>query len=102
MATRLQFTSGFDLLEEWAQAASQAERNVVYEALFSVADGSAFMIYDIFGDSENPKHFIIVVKRNLVLKFSMRRAESAFDLLYVGALQGGMIAAAREEEYDET
>ncbi|MFD9893995.1 DUF6235 family protein [Amycolatopsis sp. NPDC059027] len=102
MAMRLQLTSGIEILEEWAQAASQADRNVIYEALFSIADGSAFLVYDIFGDGRNPHNFVIVVKRNLVIKFNMRRSESSFELIYVGDLQDGVIAAAWEQEYDET
>ena len=44
MAMRLQLTAGVELLEDWAESATQAERNVVYEALFAVGDGSAFLV----------------------------------------------------------
>ncbi|NBH02742.1 MULTISPECIES: DUF6235 family protein [Amycolatopsis] len=87
MAVRLQLTAGFEILEEWAESATQAQRNALYEALFAVGDGSAFLVYDIFGDAENPRNFVVVVKANLVLKIMVQRAESSFEIRYVGALE---------------
>lgn len=86
MAMRLQLTEGVELLEEWAETATQAARNVVYEALFAVGDGSAFLVYDIFGDPHDPGNFVVVVKPNLALKVTVRRAESTFAIRHVGAL----------------
>ena len=94
MAMRLQLTAGVELLEEWAEKATQPERNVVYEALFAVGDGSAFLVYDIFGDPRDPGNFIIMVKPGLVLKIMVRPAESAFEIRYVGRLQGDVEAPA--------
>jgi hypothetical protein len=87
MAMRLQLTAGVELLEEWAESATQAERNVVYEALFAVGDGSAFLVYDIFGDPRDPGNFIVMVRPKLILKVMVQRAESAFEIRYVGVLQ---------------
>ncbi|MEV4054539.1 DUF6235 family protein [Amycolatopsis sp. NPDC049688] len=85
MAMRLQLTDGFELLEEWAESASQAERNVMYDALFAVGDGSAFLIYDIFGDPQDRSIFIVSVKPGLVLKVLLRREDSSFAIRYLGA-----------------
>ena len=89
MAMRLRLDTGLEVLEEWSRSASQAERNIVYEALFSVSDGSAFMIYDVFGDGRNPPNFIISVVPELVLRIYLRRVESVFGVLYVGAPEIG-------------
>lgn len=97
MAMRLQLTAGLEVLEEWAESATQAERNIVYEALFAIGDGSVFIIYDVFGDPEDPFNFVILVKNDLVLKISVRRAESAFEIRYVGALEQGVSPAAVPE-----
>ncbi|MEV6829576.1 DUF6235 family protein [Amycolatopsis sp. NPDC051102] len=102
MAMRLQLTDGCELLEEWAGSASQAERNVVYEALFAVGDGSAFLIYDIFGDRRDPSIFIVAVKPNLVLKVMLRREDSSFAIRYLGPPDdrgdaAGTTAPAHEE-----
>jgi len=98
MALRLQLTAGLDILEGWADAATQAERNVVYEALFAVCDGSAFLVYDIFGDSADPGNFIVVVKTGLVLKVMVQRADSTFEIRYVGALESDVDAAPAPQE----
>ncbi|WP_434056849.1 DUF6235 family protein [Amycolatopsis ponsaeliensis] len=97
MAMRLQLTAGHEVLESWAETASQAERNVVYEALFAVGDGSAFLVYDIFGDPRDPGNFLIMVKPGLVLKVMVQRAESAFEIRHVGAVDGADTAAAAQE-----
>ncbi|WP_410589837.1 DUF6235 family protein [Amycolatopsis sp. lyj-23] len=94
MAMRLQLTEGSELLEAWAESASQAERNVMYEALFAVGDGSAFLIYDIFGDPRDRSNFIVSVKPNLVLKVLLRRADSSFEIRYLGAPDDGRDDAA--------
>ncbi|MGW4065872.1 DUF6235 family protein [Amycolatopsis sp. NPDC004747] len=98
MAMRLQLRAGLEILEGWAETASQAERNLVYEALFAVGDGSAFLVYDIFGDPVDPGTFIVMVKPRLVLKVMVQRAESAFDIRHVGALEDGADAAAAPQE----
>ncbi|MEQ0565875.1 DUF6235 family protein [Amycolatopsis sp. NEAU-NG30] len=98
MAMRLQLTEGLEVLESWAETATQAERNSVYEALFAVGDGSAFIVYDIFADPHDPGHFLIVVKSGLVMKVMVRRAESAFAIRYVGAVEDGIDTAAAAQE----
>ncbi|MFC9254535.1 DUF6235 family protein [Amycolatopsis thailandensis] len=100
MAMRLQLTSGLQVLEEWAINAPQADRNVIYEALFAVADGSAFLIYDIFGDGRDPHQFIILVKHDLVIRIGLKRADSSFEIVYIGALEHGTPAAAWAEDSD--
>ncbi len=88
MAMRLQLVEGIELLEEWAESASQAQRNVMYEALFAVSDGSAFLIYDIFGDPGDRGNLVVAVRPDLVLKVLLRRAESSFAIRYAGPPDG--------------
>jgi hypothetical protein len=97
MAVRLQLTAGVEILEEWAETATQADRNVLYEALFAIGDGSAFLVYDIFGDPKNPRNFLIIVKSGLVLKVMVQRAESSFEICYVGALEDDADATAAHQ-----
>jgi hypothetical protein len=101
MAIRLQLISGEELLDEWAATASQAARNALYEALFAIGDGSAFLIYDIFGDGGDPQTFIILVKPELVVKVRVNRAESSFEIRYVGRVEEGSPAAAAVD-HDES
>jgi hypothetical protein len=94
---RLQLTSGYEVLEEWAESATQAERNILYEALFAIGDGSVFLIYDVFGDPEDIYNFIIMVKEDLIVKISLQRVTSSFEILYVGALDEEIAEAAAIE-----
>jgi len=103
MAMRLQLVEGIELLDEWAESASQAQRNIIYEALFAVGDGSAFLIYDIFGDPGDRGNFVVAVRPDLVLKVLLRRQESSFAVRYVGppdgeaAGPGGDVVLSSEE-----
>ncbi|MCR6483511.1 DUF6235 family protein [Amycolatopsis sp. OK19-0408] len=85
MAMRLQLTAGLEVLEEWSATASQAERNIVYEALFAIGDGSAFLIYDVFGDPDELHNFAILVKADLMVKVCIHRGES-FEIRQIGVL----------------
>lgn len=96
MAMRLQLVAGAEVLDEWADSATQAERNVLYEALFAIGDGSVFLIYDVFGDPEDISNFIILVKADLMVKINVQRAESAFEILYVGTLDDDASVAIPE------
>jgi hypothetical protein len=96
MAMRLQLVAGLEVLEEWADSATQAERNILYEALFAIGDGSVFLIYDVFGDPDDIFNFIIMVKADLMVKINVQRAESAFEILYVGTLDDDASAVVTE------
>ncbi|MEU5262334.1 DUF6235 family protein [Amycolatopsis sp. NPDC021455] len=85
MAMRLQLSAGLEVLEEWSATASQAERNIVYEALFAIGDGSAFLIYDVFGDPQQIHNFAILVKADLMIKVCIHRGES-FEICHIGVL----------------
>ncbi|MFD1151950.1 DUF6235 family protein [Saccharothrix hoggarensis] len=87
-APRLQLTSGLDVLEEWAVSACQADRDVVYEVLFSMTDGSVFLVYDMFRVPRQADRYVILVKHDLVVRVAIRWAESSFDIAYVGELSG--------------
>jgi hypothetical protein len=87
MATRRRLTSGLAELEGWASSACQAERNVVYRALFAVADGSVFLNYDVFQEATRPQRYFFLVKENLMIKIN-RADDETFEILYIGSLDG--------------
>ncbi|MEV6647292.1 DUF6235 family protein [Amycolatopsis sp. NPDC051371] len=96
MAMHLRLAAGVELLDEWAEFATQAERNIVYEALFAIGDGTVFLIYDVFGDPDDISNFIVMVKADLLVKIKLFRTESAFGILYVGTLDDDATANAAE------
>jgi hypothetical protein len=101
MAVRLQLTAGVELLDTWADSAPQAERNIVYEALFAIGDGSAFLVYDIFGDQRDPGNLLVMVKPGLVVKIMVQRANSSFEIRYVGAIDDDLGVRPAQSEVAE-
>jgi hypothetical protein len=79
--------SGLELLDEWAEKAGQAEKNVVYRALFSVSNGSVFRTYKTLDDYKRPQEFFVLLKEDLVMKVCIHHFE-AFGILYIGSVAG--------------
>lgn len=78
---------GLTRLEEWAEQASQVEKNLAYKALFSVADGSVFRMYDILDDVNRAREFFVLVRENLVIKVCFHQS-NAFGIVYIGSPSG--------------
>lgn len=81
----LRLSSGLSWLDEWSATAGQIEQNAVYEALFAVADGSAFWAYRTFDEDAGTHEFFVVVRDNLVVKIAFT-AHDAFGITYIGPL----------------
>jgi len=76
MIRRLALESGLDRIEEWSAEADQTERNLVYEALFSVVEGSAFWVYLIVGDPDGGGDLLIHVRADLLLRIRLTDDDS--------------------------
>jgi Family of unknown function (DUF6235) len=76
-------TSGLDLLEEWSRTAAQAEKNLVHDVLFAVADGSVFTGYDVVDDVERALEFFVLARHELTVKIRVHSLES-FGIVYIG------------------
>jgi uncharacterized protein DUF6235 len=100
MATRLRLGSGLDVLGNWADSASQADKNVIYKALFAVVDGGVFPAYDIFGVAGTSQEFFVSVKEDLVVLVRLL-GSGFFGIGYIGALDGGTAAGRFREDHDE-
>ena len=81
---RRRLTSGLDRLDEWSLSASQARRNAVYKALFSVVCGSVFRAYPVLTEGAGPDEFIVCVRADLVIRIRFRDRDS-FEIIYIGA-----------------
>lgn len=81
---RRRLTTGLDRLEEWSHSASQAQRNAVYKALFSVLCGSVFRAYPVLSGDAGTDEFVVFVKADLVLRIRFRDPDS-FGITYIGA-----------------
>jgi hypothetical protein len=74
---------GLDLLDEWSEHATQAQKNIVHRVIFSVADKSVFTDYVVVDDVENHMEFFVLAKSDLAVKIRIDGFDS-FGILYIG------------------
>jgi hypothetical protein len=75
--------TGVDVLEKWAEDASQREKDVVYAALFAMTDHSLFRTYPIVEDGLELSDFSVPLQDGLVMKMRVHCFDS-FGLIYLG------------------
>lgn len=76
--------TGLDILESWAETASQTQKNAVYEALFAMLDGALFRTYRVVDDFQRPSELFVIVKDDLVLKIRINCFDS-FGVVHIGS-----------------
>ena len=76
--------TGIACLANWAGEASQAEKNLVYEALFAVADGTVRDLYKVLEDVRRNGEFFIMVRDDLVVKVGVHPFNT-FSVIYIGS-----------------
>ncbi len=82
--SQLRLVSGLGLLDEWAQDAGQAAKNVMYPALFAILDGSVSRSYEIVGDAYGPGEFTVMVKDDLVVRVCVPDDNATFSIDFIG------------------
>lgn len=75
--------TGLDILDDWAAAASQSQRNAVHAALFAMVDGTLFRTYRVVDDFQRPSELFVIVKDNLVMKIRINCFDS-FGVVSIG------------------
>lgn len=80
---RVRMETGLDVLAQWAECATQCEKNMVYKALFAVLDGSIYRTHITIDDFQRPNEFTILVRKDLVIKIQMACLDS-FGVVYIG------------------
>jgi Family of unknown function (DUF6235) len=81
--TPLRVTSGFDVLEQWSQHATQIEKNIVQRVLFAVVERSVFASYDVVDDVMKTMEFFVLSKCDLTVKIHIHDFDSC-GIVYVG------------------
>lgn len=76
-------TSGVDLLEEWSEHATQVQKNLVNQVLFSVARRAVFSEYAVVDDATRAMEFFVLVKCDIAVKIRVHGLDS-FGIVYVG------------------
>jgi Family of unknown function (DUF6235) len=80
---RFRMDTGLDILEHWADTATQSAKNAVYKALFAVSDGSVFQVYRTVDDMQRANEYFVLIKKDLVLKIRVNCFDS-FGIAYIG------------------
>jgi hypothetical protein len=92
--THFRMETGLDVLEDWAEAASQHEKNAVYKALFAMQDGSLFRTYRVIDDIQRAGELFVIVRDDLVMRLRVNRVDS-FSVVAIGPC--GHAAGTRTE-----
>jgi len=79
----LRVTSGFDLLDQWSEHATQIEKNIIHQVLMAVVDRSVFRDYLIVDDVTKTMEFIVMCKCDLAVKMRIHAFE-ACGIVYIG------------------
>lgn len=82
---RRRLNMGIGCLEEWAATANQAQKNVLYEALFAVSDGSVRQTHKVLDDVQRNNEFFVLLRDNLVVKIGIHPFNT-FSIIYIGSL----------------
>jgi hypothetical protein len=80
---RFRLETGLEVLEVWAETASQSQKNAIYKALFAMQDGSLFRTYRVVDDFQRSNELFVVVKDNLVMKIRVNCVDS-FGIVAIG------------------
>lgn len=76
-------TTGLNLLDEWSARATQAERNVVHEILFSVTGWTVCAEYPVIDDVSTHLEFFVLARCDLAVKIRIHDF-SSYGVVYVG------------------
>jgi hypothetical protein len=87
--TRFRLEAGLDVLDGWADTASQTRKNAVYQALFAMQDGSLFRTYRIFDDFQRPNELFVIVRDDLAMKIRVTCVDS-FGIVAIGPFRNAV------------
>lgn len=82
----LRMDTGIAVLEEWADGATQRDKNTVYAALFAMTDRTIFRSYRVVDDALRLNEFFVLLG-DLVLKMTVHCHDS-FGIVYIGPHAG--------------
>lgn len=96
---RLTLESGLDRLEQWSVEAGKTEQNLVYEALFSVVEGTVSWAYATVVDPDGDG-FSVHVRHDIVLRIRLT-GDGGFAVVSVRAQdRAGSPAAGHDADPD--
>jgi hypothetical protein len=81
--SRFQLDAGLDILDAWAQTASQPRKNALYGALFAMQDGLLFRAYPVIEDFRRPDEVVVVIDHDLALRLRISGLDT-YDIVAIG------------------
>jgi hypothetical protein len=75
--------TGLEVIEDWAGTASPSHKNAIYEALFTMLDGTLFRDYRVIDDFRQLSELFVIVKDDLVMKIRINCFDS-FGVVHIG------------------
>ena len=79
--------TGIDVLEKWADGASEREKNAVYSALCAMTDHTLFRTHRVIDDVARLSEFFVLLQDDLVLKLRVHCFDS-YGIVYIGPRTG--------------
>jgi hypothetical protein len=83
-SSAFRLASGADLMTEWFDGAAQAQKNMVSEILFAIAEGSVFASYMVVDDAADRMAFFVLTGGGLAVKARIN-VSGSFDVIYIGS-----------------
>lgn len=83
-SSAFRLASGADLVTTWFDGAVQAQKNMVSEILFAIAEGSVFASYMVVDDAADRMAFFVLTGGGMAVKARIN-VSGSFDVLYIGS-----------------
>jgi hypothetical protein len=84
---RVRMDTGIDVLETWADGATQRDKNTVHAALFAMTERRLLRTYQVIDDEVELSEFFVLLPDDLVVKMRVHSFDS-FGLVYIGPRVG--------------
>lgn len=75
--------TGVEVLEEWANSATQREKDAVYSALCAMTDHTLFRTHRVIDDPNRLSEFFVLLPDDLVVKIRVHCFDS-YGIVYIG------------------
>jgi hypothetical protein len=75
--------TGIDVLEQWADGATERQKDAVYSALCAMTDHTLFRTHRVVDDVAQLSEFFVLLQDELVLKLRVHCYDS-YGIVYIG------------------
>jgi hypothetical protein len=80
--TRFRMETGLEVLDHWAETATETDKEAVYTAMFAMIDGTLFKSYRIVDDFQHLSELYVLVNDDLAVKIRINSFDS-FGIVHI-------------------